>query len=103
MTTGIRGAWWWRGGSEVLPAFFANIVAKPRCEFRHRNLATARPEGAPPIRFITRRTTRCCSQSDPLTVSMLDVPASADESVTAGKLKNGFYRVVACFGFMDAP
>jgi len=93
--------------SEVpLSAFFANLAARPPVRVPGTGIfMTARPEGAPPIlvHHLTHNKV-LHEQVILLTVSMLDVPTvNPDTSVTVEKLKNGFYRVVARFGFMDAP
>ncbi len=66
---------------------------------------TARPEGAPPIlvHHLTHNKV-LHEQIVLLTVSIMDVPTvDPESSITVEKLANGFWRVVARFGFMDAP
>jgi KUP system potassium uptake protein len=93
--------------SEVpLSTFFANIAAKPPVRVPGTGIfMTARPEGAPPILVHHLTHNKVLHQQVILlTVTPLDVPTvNPAESVTVEKLQNGFYRVVACFGFMDAP
>jgi KUP system potassium uptake protein len=66
---------------------------------------TARPEGAPPILVHHLTHNKVLHQQVVLlTVSILDVPTvDPASSVVVEKLADGFWRVVAKFGFMDAP
>jgi KUP system potassium uptake protein len=93
--------------SEVpLSAFFAKIAAHPPVRVPGTGIfMTARPEGAPPIlvHHLTHNKV-LHEQVILLTVAPLDVPTvDPEHSVQVEKLENGFYRVVASFGFMDAP
>jgi KUP system potassium uptake protein len=66
---------------------------------------TARPEGAPPIlvHHITHNKV-LHEQVILLTVQTVDVPTvDPAEGIAVERLANGFWRVVAKFGFMDQP
>jgi len=93
--------------SEVpLSRFFEAVRAQPPARVPGTGIfMTARPEGAPPILVHHLKHNKVLhEQVILLTVSIVDVP-TVDPSapVVVEKLANGFWRVVAKFGFMDAP
>jgi KUP system potassium uptake protein len=93
--------------SEVpLSQFFASVEAKPPVRVSGTGIfMTARPEGAPPIlvHHLTHNKV-LHEQVVLLTVSIQDVPAvDPDSSISVEELGNGFWRVVASFGFMQPP
>jgi KUP system potassium uptake protein len=93
--------------SEVpLSRFFAAITAKPPARVSGTGIfMTARSEGAPPIlvHHLTHNKV-LHEQIILLTVSTIDVPkADPATAITVERLAGGFWRVVAKFGFMDAP
>jgi KUP system potassium uptake protein len=93
--------------SEVpLSRFFATIHEKPPFRVPGTGIfMTARPEGAPPILVHHLTHNKVLHQQVVLlTVSPVDVPTVDPESaLIVEKLDNGFWRVIAKFGFMDAP
>ena len=66
---------------------------------------TARPEGAPPILVHHLTHNKVLHEHVVLlTVSIVDVPTvDPTTAITVDRLANGFWRVVAKFGFMEAP
>jgi KUP system potassium uptake protein len=93
--------------SEVpLSQFFVSINEKPPVRVPGTGIfMTARPEGAPPILVHHLTHNKVLHEHVVLlTVSMLDVPAADPATaITVEQLENGFWRVVARFGFMEAP
>jgi KUP system potassium uptake protein len=92
--------------SEVpLSQFFETVRAKPPVRVPGTGVfMTARPEGAPPIlvHHLTHNKV-LHEQIVLLTVSIADVPwVDPESSIEVDKLGDGFWRVVARFGFMDA-
>ncbi|HEX4347628.1 MAG TPA: potassium transporter Kup [Vicinamibacterales bacterium] len=95
------------GESEIpLPVFFKTLAARQPVRVPGTGIfMTARPEGVPPIlvHHLTHNKV-LHEQVILLTVSIVDVPSvDPDSAIEVSKLENGFYRVVARFGFMDAP
>ena len=95
------------GESEIpLPVFFKTVAARQPVRVSGTGIfMTARPEGAPPIlvHHLTHNKV-LHEQVVLLTVSIMDVPSvDPDSSIEVTKLEDGFYRVVARFGFMDPP
>ena len=93
--------------SEVpLSRFFASITAKPPARVSGTGMfMTARPGGAPPIlvHHLTHNKV-LHEQIILLTVLIIDVPkVDPASAITIDRLAGGFWRVVAKFGFMDAP
>jgi KUP system potassium uptake protein len=91
--------------SEIpLSAFFSSVAARPPVRVSGTGIfMTARPEGAPPIlvHHLTHNKV-LHEQVILLTVVMIDVPTvDPDASIDIEPLGNGFYRVVARYGFMD--
>jgi KUP system potassium uptake protein len=66
---------------------------------------TARPEGAPPILVHHLKHNKVLHQQIVLlTVSMLNTPTiSEGDPVEVQAIGNGFFRVIARFGFMESP
>ena len=93
--------------SEVpLSQFFASVAAKPPVRVPGTGIfMTARPEGAPPILVHHLTHNKVLHERVVLlTVSTVDVPTVDPASaISVEKLANGFWRVVAKFGFMEAP
>jgi KUP system potassium uptake protein len=93
--------------SEVpLTQFFASVAAKPPVRVPGTGIfMTARPEGAPPILVHHLTHNKVLHERVILlTVSTVDVPTVDPASaISVDKLANGFWRVVAKFGFMDPP
>jgi KUP system potassium uptake protein len=89
-----------------LSRFFASVRAKPPVRVPGTGIfMTARPEGAPPIlvHHLTHNKV-LHSQVILLTVSIADTPTvDQDSSIHVEKLEDGFWRVVARFGFMETP
>jgi KUP system potassium uptake protein len=89
-----------------LSQFFATVQAKPPARVPGTGIfMTARPEGTPPIlvHHLTHNKV-LHEQVVLLTVTMADVPTVDQESeLRVERLGNGFWRVVAKFGFMDQP
>ena len=89
-----------------LAQFFVSIAANPPVRVPGTGIfMTARPEGAPPILVHHLTHNKVLHEHVVLlTVSILDVPTVDPEtSITVERLANGFWRVVARFGFMEAP
>jgi len=91
--------------SEIpLSVFFSSVAARPPVRVSGTGIfMTARPEGAPPIlvHHLTHNKV-LHEQVILLTVVMIDVPTvDPDASIDIEPLGNGFYRVVARYGFMD--
>jgi KUP system potassium uptake protein len=93
--------------SEVpLTQFFMSIAAKPPLRVPGTAIfMTARPEGAPPILVHHLTHNKVLHEHVVLlTVSIVDVPTvDPTTAITVDRLANGFWRVVAKFGFMEAP
>ena len=93
--------------SEVpLDVFFSNIVAHPPLRVPGTAVfMTARPEGAPPILVHHLKHNKALhEQVVLLTVSMLNTPTRIDaDAIEVHPVSNGFYRVIARFGFMETP
>ena len=93
--------------SEVpLTQFFMSIAAKPPVRVPGTGIfMTARPEGAPPILVHHLTHNKVLHEHVVLlTVSIIDVPTvDPATAITVDRLANGFWRVVAKFGFMEAP
>ena len=93
--------------SEVpLTQFFMSIAAKPPLRVPGTGIfMTARPEGAPPILVHHLTHNKVLHEHVVLlTVSIVDVPTvDPATAITVDRLANGFWRVVAKFGFMEAP
>jgi KUP system potassium uptake protein len=93
--------------SEVpLTQFFLSIAAKPPVRVPGTGIfMTARPEGAPPILVHHLTHNKVLHEHVVLlTVSIVDVPTvDPATAITVDRLANGFWRVVAKSGFMEAP
>jgi KUP system potassium uptake protein len=89
-----------------LSRFFESVRQKPPVRVPGTGIfMTARPEGAPPIlvHHLTHNKV-LHEQVILLTVSIVDTPtADPDSSIAVEKLADGFWRVVARFGFMESP
>ncbi|HUR33225.1 MAG TPA: potassium transporter Kup [Vicinamibacterales bacterium] len=89
-----------------LSRFFDSVRLKPPVRVPGTGIfMTARPEGAPPIlvHHLTHNKV-LHEQVILLTVSIVDTPTIAHESaIEVEKLQDGFWRVVARFGFMETP
>jgi KUP system potassium uptake protein len=89
-----------------LTQFFMSIAAKPPVRVPGTGIfMTARPEGAPPILVHHLTHNKVLHEHVVLlTVSIVDVPTVDPlTAITVDRLANGFWRVVAKFGFMEAP
>jgi KUP system potassium uptake protein len=89
-----------------LTQFFMSIAAKPPLRVPGTGIfMTARPEGAPPILVHHLTHNKVLHEHIVLlTVSPLDVPtADRATAITVNRLANGFWRVVARYGFMETP
>ena len=89
-----------------LSQFFVSIAAKPPYRVPGTGIfMTARPEGAPPILVHHLTHNKVLHEHVVLlTVSIVDVPTvDPATSISVDRLANGFWRVVAKFGFMEAP
>jgi len=87
-----------------LSSFFATVAANPPARISGTGIfMTARPEGAPPILVHHLKHNKVLhEQVVLLTVTPMDVPTvNPEESIDVEPLGNGFYRVVARYGFMD--
>ena len=95
------------GESEIpLSVFFASVAANPPVRVPGTAVfMTARPEGAPPILVHHLKHNKVLhEQIVLLTVSIVDVPTvDPATAIEVSKLQNGFYRVIARFGFMEPP
>jgi KUP system potassium uptake protein len=93
--------------SEVpLSQFFASVAANPPARVSGTGIfMTARPEGAPPILVHHLTHNKVLHEHIVLlTVTIVDTPTVDPESeIVVEKLANGFWRVVAKFGFMQPP
>jgi KUP system potassium uptake protein len=89
-----------------LARFFDSVRAKPPVRVPGTGIfMTARPEGAPPIlvHHLTHNKV-LHEQVILLTVSIVDTPTVDPASaIDVEKLQDGFWRVVARFGFMETP
>lgn len=93
--------------SEVpLSQFFESVAANPPVRVEGTGIfMTARPEGVPPIlvHHLTHNKV-LHRQIILLTVAIMEVPTvDRASALTVERLGNGFWRVVARFGFMDEP
>ncbi len=89
-----------------LSQFFVSIAAKPPYRVPGTGIfMTARPEGAPPILVHHLTHNKVLHEHVVLlTVSIVDVPTvDPTTSISVDRLANGFWRVVAKFGFMEPP
>jgi KUP system potassium uptake protein len=89
-----------------LSRFFESVRKNPPVRVSGTGIfMTARPEGAPPI--LVHHLTHNKVLHDQvilLTVSIVDIPtADPASSLSVEKLQDGFWRVVARFGFMESP
>src|SRR5581483_6080746 len=95
------------GDAEVpLERFFAQIEMRPPARVPGTGVfMTARPEGAPPILVHHLKHNKVLhEQVVLLTVSILDQPTvPAAEQLQVRPVRNGFYRVIVRYGFMDTP
>jgi len=90
----------------ALEVFFKQLAAKPPVRVPGTAVfMTARPEGAPPILVHHLKHNKVLHQQIVLlTISMLNTPTiSEGEPIEVQALGNGFYRVIARFGFMETP
>jgi KUP system potassium uptake protein len=89
-----------------LARFFESVRAKPPVRVSGTGIfMTARPEGAPPIlvHHLTHNKV-LHNQVILLTVSIVDTPTvDPAMAIEVEKLHDGFWRVVARFGFMETP
>lgn len=89
-----------------LATFFSSVAARPPVRVSGTGVfMTARPEGAPPIlvHHLTHNKV-LHEQVVLLTVSVADIPTiDPSTAIEVTRLDNGFCRVVARFGFMEAP
>jgi KUP system potassium uptake protein len=89
-----------------LTAFFRDFVANPPLRVSGTAVfMTARPEGAPPILVHHLKHNKALhEQVVLLTVSTLNTPTVGDaQQIEVQPIGNGFYRVIARFGFMETP
>jgi KUP system potassium uptake protein len=89
-----------------LTAFFRDFKAHPPVRVTGTAVfMTARPEGAPPILVHHLKHNKTLhEQVVLLTVSTLDTPTVGDaQAIEVQPIGNGFYRVIARFGFMETP
>jgi len=89
-----------------LSRFFESVRARPPVRVPGTGIfMTARPEGAPPIlvHHLTHNKV-LHNQVVLLTVSIVDTPTvDPSQALEVEKLQDGFWRVVARFGFMETP
>jgi KUP system potassium uptake protein len=89
-----------------LSRFFQSVRDKPPARVSGTGIfMTARPEGAPPIlvHHLTHNKV-LHEQVILLTVSIIDTPkADPETAIDVERLEDGFWRVVARFGFMEQP
>jgi KUP system potassium uptake protein len=89
-----------------LDAFFERLALNPPVRVTGTAVfMTARPEGAPPILVHHLKHNKVLHQQIVLlTVSMLNTPTiSEGEPIEVRSIGNGFYRLIARFGFMESP
>jgi KUP system potassium uptake protein len=89
-----------------LDSFFATLAQNPPVRVPGTAVfMTARPQGAPPILVHHLKHNKVLHERVVmLTVSTLDQPTvDRDRTIEVQPLQNGFYRVIAKYGFMDAP
>jgi KUP system potassium uptake protein len=89
-----------------LEAFFAQLAIRPPVRVPGTAVfMTARPEGAPPILVHHLKHNQVLhEQVVLLTVSTVNTPTIGDgERIEVQPVGNGFYRVIARFGFMEFP
>ena len=89
-----------------LSRFFDDVRSRPPVRVSGTGIfMTARPEGAPPIlvHHLTHNKV-LHEQVILLTVSIVDTPTvDPTSAIEVEKLQDGFWRVVARFGFMETP
>ena len=89
-----------------LDAFFQRLAANPPVACPGTAVfMTARPQGAPPILVHHLKHNKALHERVILlTVSVLDTPTALDASrLEVQALSDGFYRVIARYGFMETP
>jgi KUP system potassium uptake protein len=89
-----------------LSRFFESVRAKPPVRVPGTAIfMTARPEGAPPILVHHLTHNKVLHQQVILlTASIVDTPTvDPARAIEVEKLEDGFWRVVARFGFMETP
>src|SRR4051794_14809978 len=89
-----------------LTDFFRDFAANPPLRVAGTAVfMTARPEGAPPILVHHLKHNKALhEQVVLLTVSTLNTPTLGDaQAIEVQPIGNGFYRVIARFGFMETP
>jgi KUP system potassium uptake protein len=93
--------------SEVsLDTFFERLALHPPVRVSGTAVfMTARPEGAPPILVHHLKHNKVLHQQIVLlTVSILNTPTIGEgEPIEVRSIGNGFYRLIARFGFMESP
>jgi KUP system potassium uptake protein len=90
----------------TLDAFFQRLAAYPPVRVPGTAVfMTARPQGAPPILVHHLKHNKALHERVILlTVSVLDTPTAIDASrLEVQALTDGFYRVIARYGFMETP
>jgi KUP system potassium uptake protein len=95
------------GESEIpLSVFFTSVHARPPVRVPGTGIfMTGRPQGAPPILVHHLTHNKVLHQQVVLlTVSIADTPAvDPKDAIDVVMLEEGFYRVVAQFGYMEPP
>jgi KUP system potassium uptake protein len=95
-----------RAAEVPLEDFFRQLKANPPVRVPGTAVfMTARPEGAPPILVHHLKHNKVLhEQIVLLTVSTLNTPTAGDvDSIDVQPIGNGFFRVMARFGFMESP